>query len=189
MVCYYYLVLAAALAGFRAACALLRCPVYAICGCDSRGATVYDQASRPTHRRLARDEDLVVQLESAAWDVAITWSRLVLTGAPQPLPARERAALMVGYLRGVADWMALPPPARWSHLMRVGGSGWPVGPSLTGAPYHSTPRANPRAQSPGSALRWWAAPSPFGCWTRRNVGPAQTWSSLWAPSLPESEMA
>ena len=116
------MVLAAALAGFRAACALLRCRVYAICWCDSREATVYDKASRPTHWRLARDEDVVVQSESAAWDVVITWPGLVWTGAPQPLPARERAALMVGYLRGVADWMALPPPAPWSHLLRVGGS-------------------------------------------------------------------
>ena len=34
---------------------------------------------------------------------------------------------MAGYLRAVADWVVLPPPARWSHLMRAGGSGWPVG--------------------------------------------------------------
>ena len=27
----------------------------------------------------------------------------------------------------VADWVVLPPPARWSRLMRAGGSGWPVG--------------------------------------------------------------
>ena len=50
------------------------------------------------------------------------WAR-----APQPWPAHERAALMAGYLRAVADWVVLPPPARWSRLMRASGSGWPVG--------------------------------------------------------------
>ena len=68
-----------------------------------------------------------MQSESAAWDVAITWSGLMWARAPLPWPARERAALMTGYLRAVADWVVLPPPARWARLMRAGGSGWPAG--------------------------------------------------------------
>ena len=47
---------------------------------------VYDHAGRTTHWRLARDEDVVVQSESAAWDVAITWSGLVWAKDPQPWP-------------------------------------------------------------------------------------------------------
>ena len=77
MVCSRPVVLAAALTGFRAACALLRSRGYAICWPDSSGATVYDQVGRATHWRLARDEDVVVELDSAVWDVAITWSGLV----------------------------------------------------------------------------------------------------------------
>ena len=59
--------------------------------------------------------------------MAITWSGLMWARAPQPSPTRERATLMAGYLRAVADWVVLPPPARWTRLMRAGGSGWPVG--------------------------------------------------------------
>ena len=50
------------------------------------------------------------------------WAR-----TPQPWPTRERAALMAGYLRAIVGWAVLPPPARWAHLMRAGGSGWPLG--------------------------------------------------------------
>ena len=53
-----------------------------------------------------------MQSESAAWDVAITWSGLLWAVAPQPWTARKRAALTAGYLRAVADWVVLPPPAR-----------------------------------------------------------------------------
>ena len=120
-------VLAAALTGFRAMCALLRSRGYAVCWRNSLGATVYDKARRPSHWRLARDEDVVLQSESAAWDMAITWSGLMWSRAPQPWPACERAALMAGYQRAVADWVALPPPARWTRLMRASGSGWPPG--------------------------------------------------------------
>ena len=73
------------------------------------------------------DEDVVVQSESAAWDVAITWYGLMWARASQPWPARQRAAPMTGYLRVVVDWVVLPPPARWARLMRNGGSGWPAG--------------------------------------------------------------
>ena len=59
-------VLAAALTGFRAMCALLWSRGYAVCWCDSLGATVYNKAGRISHWRLARDEDVVVQSESAA---------------------------------------------------------------------------------------------------------------------------
>ena len=65
-------VLAAALTGFRAMCALLRSRGYAVCWRDSLGATVYEKAGRTSHWRLVRDEDVVVQSESAAWDVAVT---------------------------------------------------------------------------------------------------------------------
>ena len=70
-------VLAAALAGFRAMCALLRSRGYAVCWRDSLGATVYDKAGHTWHWRVVRDEDVVVQSESAAWDVAVTWSGLI----------------------------------------------------------------------------------------------------------------
>ena len=73
------------------------------------------------------DEDVVVQSEGAAWDVAVTWSGLLWAVAPQPWPAREHAALTAGYLRAVADWVVLPPPARWSCLMRAWEPGWRVG--------------------------------------------------------------
>ena len=120
-------VLAAALTGFRAICALLRSRGYAVCWRDSLGTTVYDKADRTSHWRLVRDEDVVLQSESAAWEVAITWSGLMWTRAPQPWPARERAALMAGYLQAVGDGVVHPPPARWSRLMRAGRSKWPVG--------------------------------------------------------------
>ena len=74
-----------------------------------------------------QDEDLVAQSESAAWDVAVTWSGLLWATAPQPWPSRGRAALMAGYIRAVADCVLLPPPGRFSRLLRAGGSGWPVG--------------------------------------------------------------
>ena len=60
MVCSCLVVLAAALTGFRATCALLRSQGYAVCRYDSLGATVYDKAGRTTHWRLAPDEDVVV---------------------------------------------------------------------------------------------------------------------------------
>ena len=92
------------------------------------------------HWRLALDEDVIVQSESATWDVAITWSRRLWARTPQPWPARETAALMAAYLQAVADWAAPPPPARWSRLMRAGRSGWPVGlsrpPTDTGTLLH-----------------------------------------------------
>ena len=121
------MVLAVALTGFRAMCAVLRSRGYAVCWHDSLGAAVYDKAGRNSHWMRVRDEDVVVQSESAAWDVAITWSGLMWARAPQPWPARERAALTAGYLRAVVDWVVLPPPARWSRLIRASGSGWPVG--------------------------------------------------------------
>ena len=64
--------------------------------------------------------------ESAAWDVVVTWPGPMGRG-PQPWPLHERAALMAGYLRALADWAVLPPPARWSRLMRAGEREWPVG--------------------------------------------------------------
>ena len=127
MVRSFPVVLAAALTGFRALCALLRSRSYAVCWRHSLGATLYDKAGRTSHWRLVRDEDVVVQSESAAWDMAFTWSRLLWAKALQPWPARERAALTAGCLRAVADWVVLPLPARWSRPTRVGGSGWPVG--------------------------------------------------------------
>ena len=98
-----------------------------MCWRDSLGATVYDRTGRTTRWRLVRDEDVVLQSESAAWDVAVTWSGLLWAMAPQPWPARERAALTSGYLRALAEWVVLRPPARWSHLMRAGEREWPVG--------------------------------------------------------------
>ena len=59
-------VLAAALTGFRALCAQLQSTGYAVCWRDSLGATVYDRTGRTTRWRLVRDEDVVVQSESAA---------------------------------------------------------------------------------------------------------------------------
>ena len=120
-------VFAAALTGFWAMCSLLRSRGYAVCWRDSLGATVYDRASRSTHWRLARHKDVVLQSKSAAWDVAITWSGLMWARAPKLWPARERAPLMAEYLRAVAKLGgAFHRPARWTRLMRAGGSGWPV---------------------------------------------------------------
>ena len=88
--------------------------VLGLCGMLARlpGATVYDKAGHTTQRSLARDEDVVVQSESAAWDVAITCLGLMWSRAPQPWPTCELAAPMAGYLRAVADWVVVPPPAR-----------------------------------------------------------------------------
>ena len=146
---------AAAMTGFRAMCALLQCLGYAVCWRDSLGATIYDTAGRTSHWRLLRDEEVVVQTETAAWDVAVTWSGLLWAVAPQPWPAREHAALTVACLRAVADWVVLPPPARWSRLMRAGECEWPVGLSypITDAGTHGLVRAiggrtSPRARGP-----------------------------------------
>ena len=57
------MVLAAALAGFRATCSRLLSQGYAVCW-RTLGATVRDRAG--THWRLARDKDVVVRSESAA---------------------------------------------------------------------------------------------------------------------------
>ena len=111
MVCCCPVVLAAALTGSRALCAQLRTRGYAVCWRDSLGATVYDRTGRTTRSRLVRDEDVVFQSESAAWDVAVMWCGLLWAMAPQPWPARERAALTSGYVRAVAEWMVLRPPA------------------------------------------------------------------------------
>ena len=73
-----------------------------------------------------RDEDVVVHSESAARDMAITWSMTVWARAPPPWPARERAALMAGYVRAVAHSLVLPLPAWWSCLI-AGGSGLLLG--------------------------------------------------------------
>ena len=78
------LVVAAAMVGFRAACALLQSHGYAVRWRDSMGATIYNRAGHRTHWRLARDEDVVVQLQSATWDVAVAWSGLVWATAPEP---------------------------------------------------------------------------------------------------------
>ena len=94
-------VLAAALTDFRATCALLWSRGYVVCGRDSLGATVYDKACRTSHRRLVRDEDVVMQSKGAAWDVAIAWSGLIWAKTPQPWPTRERVALMAGCLRAI----------------------------------------------------------------------------------------
>ena len=105
-------VLAAALTGFRALCGQLQSRGYAVCWRVSLWATVYDRTGRTTRWRLVRDEDVVVQSESAAWDVAIMWSGLLWTVAPHPWPARKRAALTSGCLRAVAAWVILRPPAQ-----------------------------------------------------------------------------
>ena len=164
--------LAAALTGFGAMCSLLQARGYAVYWRDSLGATVYDRAGRTTHWRLVRDEDVVVQSESAAWDVAVMWSRLLWVVALQPWPARERAALTAGYLRAVADWVVLQPPARWSRLMRAGEREWPVGLSRPFADEGTLLRyamgesacsvAQPRPELVGRAV-------PCPCWTPRNL--------------------
>ena len=132
--------LAAALTGFRAICALRRSRGYAVCWRDCLGATVYDKAGRTSHWGRARDEDVLIQSKGAAWDVAITWSRRMWARAPQPWHAREGAALMAGYLRAIADWAVLQPPSRWTCLMRAGGSRWPVGLSRPLADAHTVLR-------------------------------------------------
>ena len=120
-------VLAAAMVGFGAVCRRLGSQGCAVRWRDTLGATVYDRAGRTTVWRRACDEDVAVQAESATWDVAAAWSGLVWARDPRPWPARERAALMEEYLRAVADWVVLPPAARWSRIMRPGGDEWPVG--------------------------------------------------------------
>ena len=55
-----------------------------MCWRDTLGATVYDKAGRTLHWRLVRDDDVVVQSKSAAWDVAITWSGLLWAVNLQP---------------------------------------------------------------------------------------------------------
>ena len=90
------------LVGLRAVSAVELCVRRGV-GPRHLGGTVYDKASRTSLWRLARDEDVVVQSESTAWDVAITCSGLMWARTPQPWPARERAALMSGYLRAMAD--------------------------------------------------------------------------------------
>ena len=97
-----------------------------MCWRDFLGATIYDSSSRTSHWRLVRDEHLVVQSESAAWELAVTWFALLWAVAPQRWPTSTCAALTAGYLRAVADWMVLPPPTRCSRLMRAGECEWPV---------------------------------------------------------------
>ena len=75
---------AAAMTGSRALCALLQTRGYAVYWRDSLGAGIYDKAGRTTHWRLVRDQDVVVQSESAAWDVLVTSSGLMWAVAPQP---------------------------------------------------------------------------------------------------------
>ena len=94
---------------------------------DSLGAMVYHRAGRTTVWRLAHDKDVVVQAESAMWDLALAWSGLVWARDPRPWPACERASLVEEYLRAVASWVVLLPAARWSCLMRPSGDEWPVG--------------------------------------------------------------
>ena len=77
-------VLAAALTGFRAMYAWLQFRGYAVYWRDSLGATFYDRTGRTTRWRLVPDEDVVVQFESVAWDVAVMWSGLLWAVAPQP---------------------------------------------------------------------------------------------------------
>ena len=76
--------LATAMTGFKAMCALLRSRGYAVCGRNSLRTTVYDKAGCTSHWQLVQDEDVVVQSESAAWDVAVTWFGLVWGVARQP---------------------------------------------------------------------------------------------------------
>ena len=99
--------------GFKAMSVVLWARGYALCWRDDLGATVYNRAGRTSHWQLVRDE-------SAPWDVALTCSGLLWAVAPQPWPARERAALTAGYVRAVADLVVLPPPARWLRLMWAG---------------------------------------------------------------------
>ena len=54
-------VLAAALFGFRAACARVQARGCAVRWHNTLSATVYDRAGRTSHWRLARDEDVVVR--------------------------------------------------------------------------------------------------------------------------------
>ena len=174
-------VLAAALTGFRAICALLWSRGYAVCWRDSMRATVYDKAGRTSQWRLVQDEDVVVQSESAAWDVAVTLSCLIWATTQQPCPARKRGALMVRYLRTIAHLVVLPPPAQWARLMRAGGSGWPVGLSrplgdvgtlLSYAVGDSAcALAGPRPELVGRAI-------PVSVLDQRKVGYARTWSSV-----------
>ena len=108
-------------------CAQLQSRGYAVCCRDSLGATVYDRIGRTTRWQLVRDKDVVVRSERAVCDVVVMWCELLWAVAPQPWPARERAALTSGYLWAVAEWVVLQPPARWLHLMRAGEREWPVG--------------------------------------------------------------
>ena len=162
MVCACPLVLDAALVGFRAACTLLQTRGYAVRWRDTGGATIYDRTCRTTHRRLARDEDVVTQSESATWDVAIAWSGLVWARAPQ---ARGRPS----WRRTCGRW-----PTRWRCCRQPGGralcapadkSGpWAYpAPTRTRAPYCATLWASPCARS---------APRPGGLsGPRSGVGP------------------
>ena len=77
-------VLEAALTDFRAMCSLLRSWGYAICWRDPLGATVSNKASRTSHYRLLRDNDVIAQSASAAGDVAVTWFGLIWARTPQP---------------------------------------------------------------------------------------------------------
>ena len=51
------------------------------------------------------------------------------------------------------------------------------------------PWAIPRARWQGLGRSWWAATSPFACWTPRTAGRARTWSSTLAPRRPEVVLA
>ena len=77
--------------------------VLGVCRVVARNPGGRDRAGRTTVRRLAHNEDVIVQAKGATWDVAVAWSRLVWATDPQPPPAPERKAPMEEYVLEVAD--------------------------------------------------------------------------------------
>ena len=168
-----------------ALCSQVQSRGYAVYWRDSLGATVYDQTGRSTRWRLVRDEVVVVPSESAAWEVAVTWSGLLWAVAPRPWSARERAALTSAYLPPVAEWVVLLLlPARGCGSLQRGPHGGGGGggralplwrPLLWPAPRRTPHRAPPFCGAPG-----WV----FRCADRTNAPPPHGLTYGWCPLLP-----
>ena len=60
-------------------------------------------------------------VDSAAWDVAVTWSWLLWALDLLALTVSSRAELAAAYLCAVGKWTSLPPLALWARLLHQGG--------------------------------------------------------------------
>lgn len=111
------IVLAAVLVGFRACATQLAEEGYAVFWRSITSFQAGPTSASTCPWRLTADADVPLAVPEGA--VFLTWSGLLWSTSPQPLPARLRAITTATFLNSAAAWLDLPAVPRWDDLMRI----------------------------------------------------------------------